>query len=64
MKMNLEKIWPDLVLLGVGAMFLVLAITTANTIFATSVSSAFTAITIIATNSIATNKGILRLRVQ
>ena len=39
--MNLEKIWTDLVLLGVGAMCLVLAITTADMIYAMLGCTAF-----------------------
>ena len=41
MKMNLEKIWTDFVLLGVGAMCLVLAITTADMILAMLGCTAF-----------------------
>jgi len=46
MKMNLEKIWTDLVLLGVGAMCLVLAITTADMICAMLGCTAFIVLTI------------------
>ena len=46
MKMNLEKIWTDLVLLGVGAMCLVLAITTADMIYAMLGCTAFIVLTI------------------
>jgi len=44
--MNLEKIWTDLVLLGVGAMCLVLAITTADMIYAMLGCTAFIVLTI------------------
>jgi len=46
MKMHLEKIWTDLVLLGVGAMCLVLAITTADMICAMLGCTAFIVLTI------------------
>ena len=48
MKMNLEKIWTDLVLLGVGATCLVLAITTADMKLAMLGCTAFIVMTIIA----------------
>ena len=41
MKMNLEKIWTDFVLLGVGAMCLVLAIITADMMLAMLGCTAF-----------------------